>query len=393
MLPAPVSSRHRQFRKPSTAGVAPRTVWSYRLHLLSARSRATNLAVLLLTASLALSLIVNIRHWLLGRTLDYDGQLRHSGNPSVLGTGRYGPVKSIEDTMDRSTELQKLDHLVVVVGHGVWLGNDAGEVLDEHSWVLERYPSGGGVQTRIEAFTAHIRKGAELAEADPKSLLVFSGGATQASTPISESVSYFSLAIALSLLVPPSSSSVLRPSSAHLTTYERTATEEYALDSFQNLLFSIARFRTVTNHYPKRMTVVGYAIKEDRFDELHRAALRWPAKNWHYVGIDMEDAQQHKQAIQGERTNGYLPYSYDLYGCHEMLLEKRRARNRHHHAHPYHIAAPEIAPLLEWCPGIDAAADSRGRLAFGPEKSKNVPIGKADSYSQVFDGPLPWDDL
>lgn len=153
----------------------------------------------------------------------------------------------------------------------------------------------------------------QLADADPKSLLVFSGyvtaflmlsicligsyfsGATRTSTPFSESTSYFSLAIALSLLTPSPSHARLG-----LNTYARTATEEYALDSFQNLIFSIARFREVTGHYPKHITVVGYALKEARFTELHRSALRWPVDRWEYAGIDMEDRALREEAMKGE---------------------------------------------------------------------------------------------
>ncbi|KAI5117191.1 hypothetical protein M0805_004961 [Coniferiporia weirii] len=373
MLPAPVSSRRRQYRKPSSSGITSTYDWSYRIHLLFLRSRVTNLAVLLLVASLVLSLLVNIRHWV-ERGQPSNELYDYYGKSSYLayGRGRTGTPKSIEDTIGRSVGLQKLEHLIVVPGHGVWLGSDVRETLDEYSWAMQNYHNGGGggAQTRIEAFVGHIRKGVELADADPKSLLVFSGGATQASTPRTESTSYLSLALALSLLGP--SFPTRFSSGSYMNTYGRTATEEYALDSFQNLLFSIARFRTVTGRYPARVTVVGYAMKESRFDELHRAALRWPTQQWEYVGIDMEHEQQREVAIKGELENGYMPYMRDLYGCHGSLLEKRRARNVHYRAHPYHISAPEIASLLEWCPGDDT---------------------EGGKFTRVFDGPLPWDNL
>ena len=91
-------------------------------------------------------------------------------------------------------------------------------------------------------------------------------------------------------------------SSAELSTFRRSTTEDYALDSFQNLLFSMARFREVTGHFPTRITVVGYAFKQKRFDELHRLALRWPRelRAWRYVGIDMDDEVERKKAAAGE---------------------------------------------------------------------------------------------
>lgn len=79
----------------------------------------------------------------------------------------------------------------------------------------------------------------------------------------------------------------------------RATTEEFALDSYQNLLFSIARFHEFTGHYPRSITVVGYEWKRRRFMELHRAALRWPEERFRYIGIDAEGAETFK-AQEGE---------------------------------------------------------------------------------------------
>lgn len=65
-------------------------------------------------------------------------------------------------------------------------------------------------------------------------------------------------------------------------------TENHALDSFQNLLFSIARFHEYTGRYPEKITVVGYQMKRQRFVDLHRAAIRWPRDKFEYIGIDPE---------------------------------------------------------------------------------------------------------
>lgn len=102
--------------------------------------------------------------------------------------------------------------------------------------------------------------------------------------------------MALNLLSPSSPTTA----SPRLLTLERTATEEHALDSYQNLLLSLARFREVTGRYPKRVTIVGYAMKAARFEQLHRAALRWPIHAWDYIGIDVEDDKHRTEAEQGE---------------------------------------------------------------------------------------------
>ena len=66
--------------------------------------------------------------------------------------------------------------------------------------------------------------------------------------------------------------------------------------------------------------------------------------------------------------NGYLPYTQDTYGCHGVLLSKRRARNPFARFHSYYSSAPELGPLLNWCPG---------RAEGG--------------QTAVYPGPLPWD--
>jgi len=82
---------------------------------------------------------------------------------------------------------------------------------------------------------------------------------------------------------PPPSNYPLR-----LPLFNRTTTENHALDSFQNLLFSIARFHEYTGRYPAHITVVGYNMKRRRFSDLHRSAIRWPDASFDYVGIDPE---------------------------------------------------------------------------------------------------------
>lgn len=68
--------------------------------------------------------------------------------------------------------------------------------------------------------------------------------------------------------------------------FKRATTEDHALDSYQNFLFSIARFHEFTGKYPSKITIVGYEFKRARFTELHRAALRWPSNKFHYIGVD-----------------------------------------------------------------------------------------------------------
>lgn len=249
------------------------------------------------------------------------------------------------------TSRKTLSHLIIVPGHAIWLGTDPNQRLSEDQWLLEPYQKGKG---RLAAFFAHISRGAELAVRDEDALLVFSGGQTKKASTTTEAESYLRLAL---------SSNMFGASEAPQTDYTRVTTENYALDSFQNLLFSIARFHEFTGHFPKNITVIGYEFKRKRYVDLHRAAIRWPRDRFEYIGIDAED-EENIGAHQGELENGYNPYSKDLYGCHSFLTSKRRQRNPHFRFHPYHSSNPRLSTLFNWCPD--------GSLA-------------------IFSGGLPWD--
>jgi len=69
--------------------------------------------------------------------------------------------------------------------------------------------------------------------------------------------------------------------------FTRVSAEDAAFDSFQNVLFFIARFRELMGAYPSRITVVGHDFKPRRFERLHRLALRWPKFRFTYIGIIM----------------------------------------------------------------------------------------------------------
>ena len=139
-------------------------------------------------------------------------------------------------------------------------------------------------------------------------------GQTRLGTPLTEGISYNLLASSLSFIPPtpfaPPHDSVPLP----LTT--RATTENHALDSFQNLLFSIARFRELTSRFPDRITIVGYEMKRARFEGVHCVALRWSCakekgdeereekrsdERWSYIGIDPEfEPNEAKSAYEGE---------------------------------------------------------------------------------------------
>lgn len=310
------------------------------LEFLTTRARVTNLAVLLIGACTGLSLLLNASFYL------------HSTSPSDGGGGGFPTGLML--TVDRGWTPLQLNHLVVVPAHAVWEGRTYEERLDEEKWTLESYQTGGG---RLSTFVRHIEEGLSLTMMDAKALLVFSGGQTRPNSSTTEAESYMRLALTLGSIPrdnPP---------------WERATTENYALDSYQNLLFSIARFREYTGHYPSLITVIGYDMKKARFTDLHRVALRWPNHRFEYFGYDPE-GEEKKVAEEGEKQNGYIPYSKDMYGCHDFLLDKRKGRNKHIRFHPYYTTNPKLTALFNWCPG-----------------------GLGSSQTSIFSGALPWDNL
>ncbi|EJD37504.1 hypothetical protein AURDEDRAFT_116756 [Auricularia subglabra TFB-10046 SS5] len=347
MLPVPASfiQRGGHYTRLRSSSI-PLDASSWRKTLFT-RSRATNLAVALGTLLCVLSLLLNAQLWLASQ----DADIARAANAGAV-VGGYPPL-SILSTLN--PRLRNLDHLIVVAGHAIWHGCSPEERMHEDDWILEPIQR---EQKLLSTFFKHISKGAELSLSDPKSLLVFSGGQTRSTSLETEGASYLRLAHDAKLFGRDYNESAPFP---------RATSEQFALDSFQNVLFSIGRFHEVTGSYPSRITVVSFGAKRARFVELHSQALRWRADRFNYVGIDPADKAA-AAMFQGEKQFGYAPYSKDLYGCHGELLAKRRKRNPFHRFHSYYTSSPELAGLLDYCPG---------HLDGG--------------QTHIYPGALPWD--
>ncbi|KDN45066.1 hypothetical protein K437DRAFT_256721 [Tilletiaria anomala UBC 951] len=362
-------------------GSASALPWRQRL---AQRSRVTNLGILLLMALTSLSVVLNIKHWAfssdpLGRT-PARWDTFFSSTPKALQITLPEPIKGTD----------KLNHLVLVVGHAIWAGTNFAGRMSDDNWVLEQYQRGGSVKT----FWKHIERGIQIANKDKRALLVFSGGQTRSQSLQTEAESYFSLALSSGMDLPvlPGSSFTLKTIGDHEAIVKsffdddkdgaghidvnaigsgaiqneaiaaapgleqiRMTTETFALDSYENLLFSVARFREYTGAFPERITVVGFGMKKERFENLHAKAIRWPSrsyvlghKRFAYIGIDDEGDKIEK--YKHEQQDGYKLFERDMYGCHGELLAKRKSRNPARRFHPYFSSAPEIAGLLNWCP-------------------------------------------
>jgi len=257
-------------------------------------------------------------------------------------------------------------HLIVVAGHSVLISGDVENAArDDSVWWLYDYQRNRGLP---QAIVSHIQAGIKLALEDEKSLLVFSGGETRSQTgPETEGGSYFRVADALHLWHGRDvfSDSGTDTTKEFSTVRARTATEEYATDSFENLLFSICRFREVTGAYPTKISVVSFSFKQQRFETLHAGALQWASNRFHYVGVDPPASTGFnlEESTKGERQNSLIPFQTDPYGCHtDILQQKRKERNPYQRTAPYPLTCPEMKELLSWC-GPDLI--SRSQVPWG----------------------------
>ena len=219
-----------------------------------------------------------------------------------------------------------LDNLVVVACHAVYVADSFQEPLADSSWRLLSYQNG-----EPPLYLEHIRRGVEIAGLDRTSLLVFSGGQTRrAAGPRSEAQSYWILAEHNRWW----GSKAVRC---------RATTEEFARDSFENLLFSICRFRECVGSFPERITAISFSFKAERFD-LHRAALRFPREKFSFEGLN--NPPNLEAAVRREQRNARDLFAVDPYGCHGQLLRKRRIRNPFNRESGYLSSCPEVARLL-----------------------------------------------
>ncbi|KAF7117351.1 hypothetical protein CNMCM5793_006100 [Aspergillus hiratsukae] len=160
-------------------------------------------------------------------------------------------------------------------------------------------------------FTAHVQAGLRALADDPNGLLVFSGGPTKKDrTDIAEGTSYHNLAKDNDYF---SYASRIDP--------DRIIAETNATDSYQNVLFSLLRFRSYVGAYPKRITVVTHEFKRQSGGEVEDSCSAA------VVGINPpEEVTPLASLISGEEKSGIGLWRRDPYGVGEELAAKRVKR-------------------------------------------------------------------
>jgi hypothetical protein len=166
-------------------------------------------------------------------------------------------------------------------------------------------------------------------------------GPTWKETRLSEAESYKRLALANGLFgcVPESEMEVAQP---------RMLTEERALDSYYNILFSLVHFWRKTGVWPEHLTIVSHAFKRARLVDGHCAAIGFPRDKITFIGINPPGIEDRPSSSE-QNTDGGLVLSdqvsklkgdvmtgvsqtlddwvKDPHGIGEVLADKRRKRN------------------------------------------------------------------
>jgi hypothetical protein len=255
-------------------------------------------------------------------------------------------VKKVFDYLPNKPLPPVVDHLIMVPGHAaVKIEKLASADYNDESWYLLPYQRDQGFPHII---TSHIRKSLDFAQTDSSSIIIFSGGQSRHDVgPVSEAASYYFLAEFKGWLNDKENS--VKHSVSSIPLKDRVYLEEYARDSYENLLFSICRFYEIFQRYPSKITIIGFDFKHRRYTNLHRKAIYYPRNNFTY--IDMVSAYPFNQehAIEGEKV-AYEEFKKDLYGCTDKQLhEKRMLRNPFKRSIPYELSCPDMKSLLEWC--------------------------------------------
>jgi hypothetical protein len=198
----------------------------------------------------------------------------------------------------------KPENCIVVCCHGIFTGG--GSPAKAANWLLQPYQS----DEEPRQYLAHCQAGIALAYQQERSCLIFSGGYTYAESPeISEARSYYQAATTAELFPPDFPAPVVL--------------EEYALDSFENILLSLLCYKEYVGTYPRSLSVISWKFKGERL-RLHCQALQLPLAMYNIIGVE-NPADLAKVELAEHRVKEN--FTKDPFGLHNPLAQKRLQRN------------------------------------------------------------------
>ncbi|KAG7883312.1 hypothetical protein KL925_000706 [Ogataea polymorpha] len=224
------------------------------------------------------------------------------------------------------------------------------------------------------SFVEHIHKAIELLNANSNARLVISGGFTKDGVSISESDSYLQVGRLRGLITEQNK--------------DRIYLDEYARDSYENLLLSIALFRKQTGNFPERTQIVGFEFKRYRFLELHAKVLKLKHVEYFGIGPNYPDAatlqipehewQTRRKCYFDELHSSEKKFATDLFekdwfGCiGSKLYQKKVSRDPLKRGNGKEFYSQDTEPILN---------------AFLSFEQLTFPEAKA-LYDDL--GPFPW---
>jgi hypothetical protein len=210
-------------------------------------------------------------------------------------------------------------NLILVAGHAIV--RDFSRLTEDEGWFLLDFQRGEPAR-----YLGHIETAVRLAAADPASLLIFSGGPTrEAAGPRTEALSYWLAADHCQWWGSPEVAA-------------RAHCEDFARDSFENLLYGICRFQELTGREPAHITFVSWEFKRQRFEDLHREAIGWPRERFTYIGANNPPHLEQALAAEAQARAKYIA---DPYSATPEFQAKKDARNPFRRQHGYAISCPQ----------------------------------------------------
>jgi hypothetical protein len=195
------------------------------------------------------------------------------------------------------------------------------DVESDEAWVLQSFQRG-----EPPFFIEHIRRGVVEAARNPCAALCFSGTLSRPGAVWSEAESYRRLAeskhwwMTESFVSGQKDPALWRRIASGFS--RRCVEDRAARDSFENVLYALCRFFLLTGAFPRHLTVISFSFKAERFD-FHRAALRWPASRWTFLGVN----QPFDLATAERNEKGTLDdFRLFPYGAGGRLAQKRAER-------------------------------------------------------------------
>lgn len=270
-------------------------------------------------------------------------------------------LNTLINEKDKMADLKTLYYrhattMIMLPCHAIYKGHGSGRGLSD--WHMESFQKEGNDHLswikQIQRCVGLVRGAAR-----KDSIVVISGGKTKKiAGNVSESLSYLNLLLQnkeMFMLLPHSGCCEDEQDEILGSIY----LEEYAKDSFENLLYSICRFKEITNRYPEKVVIVGYEFKRSRFVNLHAKAIDSQYYGEiEYLGIDpvppyASDSEGYARFFQdlekNEYNNAISLFEKDPHGLEPPLLDKKKKRNPFNTIAPYAVTSETLLKSVNYC--------------------------------------------